>query len=456
MTLGICGPNGSGSSASAGRRSSSESKSRDHLDSNGYLVRMKTCKGCGTEKPYSEFLRDSKRRLRKLCKACTQYRERERKRKRKTQENDNHRRWRERRRGHALVSVARQRARDKSLPCTLNPHDVQNRVDAGRCELTGIPFNLKDGKTWDSPSLDRIDSKKGYTPENTRVVLYCVNVMANIWGANKIVEIANAIMDQRRHWSDCLQNSLEAALKKRLPIVGPSPEYEMTWGQVVTPSGRRIPRLRASARRTSGNGSGSSPIGWVSPTAQDGARGALPPRPHDTGIPLSQQVALAGWPAPKQRDHHTEGPGQYSPSLARVAEQTAGWPTPNVPNGGRSITHAEMKGSTAYHHGKKVQVGLEAVAKMAGWATPRHTDGSKNVRTRDGALKEAIRKGGNNDLGTTASLSPAPTAARGGSLNPAFSRWLMGYPAAWGNCAPTAMPSSRRSRQSSSGPIETA
>jgi hypothetical protein len=34
--------------------------------------------------------------------------------------------------------------------------------------------------------------------------------------------------------------------------------------------------------------------GWPTPTAQDHSRGGLPPRPQDTGIPLSQMVAIAG------------------------------------------------------------------------------------------------------------------------------------------------------------------
>jgi len=41
---------------------------------------------------------------------------------------------------------------------------------------------------------------------------------------------------------------------------------------------------------------------WVSPTATDGSRGSLPARETDTGVPLSQQVAMTPWGTPSSRD----------------------------------------------------------------------------------------------------------------------------------------------------------
>ena len=133
--------------------------------------------------------------------------------------------------------------------------------------------------------------------------------------------------------SAALQSLLESRLKQQLSNLG-STLYKLTWKALVTPQGRSVPLLRASVLRTSGpesTGPGSPTsssvvgwvtpttrdwkdtpgmatiagsrvrldqlprqaaqwVGWATPTSQDAVRGVRPPRPHDTGVPLTQQV----------------------------------------------------------------------------------------------------------------------------------------------------------------------
>jgi hypothetical protein len=128
------------------------------------------------------------------------------------------------------------------------------------------------------------------------------------------------------------------------------------------------------------------------------------------------------------------------PPLAPLTDGTASglWPTPNVPNGGRTIHHAEFKGNTAYHNGKKVQVGLEAMVKM--WPTPV----SRDKRTIKGAQHPAGWTGAKGLCETVGEVEGTAT----GSLNPTWVEWLMGFPAEWTALEPSATPSSRKSPSS--------
>jgi len=65
----------------------------------------------------------------------------------------------------------------------------------GCCELTGIPFSMHKEPGWYrapfAPSVDRIESARGYTCKNTRLVCVAVNLAMNQWGEGVLAMIAD-------------------------------------------------------------------------------------------------------------------------------------------------------------------------------------------------------------------------------------------------------------------------
>jgi hypothetical protein len=90
---------------------------------------------------------------------------------------------------HDLIQHAKQRAKRKQIEFSITENDFE--IPA-HCPVLGIELCKGDGKVIDnSPSIDRIDSNKGYIPGNIMVISYranCIKHNGTIEEHQKIVD----------------------------------------------------------------------------------------------------------------------------------------------------------------------------------------------------------------------------------------------------------------------------
>lgn len=91
------------------------------------------------------------------------------------------------------IQEIRQRAAKRGLEFSLTEEWIRERLESGKCELTGIEFDLNTKRPF-SPSVDRTDSTKGYTPDNCRMVVLCYNLAKNEATDDDVLEMAKALV----------------------------------------------------------------------------------------------------------------------------------------------------------------------------------------------------------------------------------------------------------------------
>ncbi len=154
---------------------------------------------------------------------------------------------------------------------------------------------------------------------------------------------------------------------------------------------------------------------WPTPCAQEDGK---TPEAH-----LAMKARMKGGP-------------RYTITSLQVAAKM--WPTPDTHQGGRTLHNVEYRGKSAYApNGVKRAISMENAARM--WSSPTVRDANTLAKVTRG--RGSFAKG--HEI-----IQPLPVQV-GGTLNPTWVEWLMGYPLGWTVCEGWGTRSSRKSRSGS-------
>jgi hypothetical protein len=112
-----------------------------------------------------------------------------------------------------VLPAAEKRAKRKRQPFALSREDLRAIClrSSGCCEVTGLPFSMTGHGSSKmrpfAPSLDRIDSARGYESGNCRLVCAAVNIAMFSWGEELFRSIAvGYVTNLLRRWQPAGQS----------------------------------------------------------------------------------------------------------------------------------------------------------------------------------------------------------------------------------------------------------
>jgi len=99
-----------------------------------------------------------------------------------------------------MLANAKNRAASKGWDFDLTPTWAQEKLRAGICEITGIPFDFNRGTVNAHnpfrPSIDRRDTALGYTQNNCQMVVVAYNQAKGTWSHEDVLRLAQALVNK--------------------------------------------------------------------------------------------------------------------------------------------------------------------------------------------------------------------------------------------------------------------